>query len=37
MRVLAFRKRLLMIRQKGEGSEDKNKITLQRKQVKKEV
>jgi len=26
-----------MIRQKGEGSEDKNKIPLQRKQVKKEV
>lgn len=28
---------LLMIRQKGEKSEDKNKITLQIKQVKKEV
>jgi len=26
-----------MIRQKGEESEDENKITLQRKQVKKEV
>jgi len=26
-----------MIRQKGEGSEDKNKITLQIKPVKKEV
>jgi hypothetical protein len=32
-----FLEKVLMIRQKGEGSEDKNKITLQIKQVKKEV
>ena len=30
-----FKKKVLMIRQKGEGSEDKNTITLQIKQVKK--